>query len=158
MAIDLYPTPEQRSRFWERIVPDSATSCWNWQGSLRGNGYGSFTFWKGNLGRYWLVHRFAYESLCGPIPESLTLDHLCRNQRCVNPDHLEPVTIPENTRRARPYGKRTPKTHCKRGHEFTPENTYPRNNGTERECRTCKRVLSRRWKAERRGVDNNGSP
>jgi hypothetical protein len=45
------------------------------------------------------AHRFAYELLVGPIPEGLVIDHLCRNRRCVNPAHLEPVTAEENWRR-----------------------------------------------------------
>ena len=46
-----------------------------------------------------LGYRLVYEALVGPIPEGLTIDHLCGNHRCVNPDHLEPVTRGENTRR-----------------------------------------------------------
>lgn len=50
-------------------------------------------------GRTGLAHRVAYEALVGRIPDGLTLDHLCENKRCVNPDHLEPVTRAENLRR-----------------------------------------------------------
>jgi|SRR5690606_3363064 len=74
------------------------TPCWIWQkGNTRG-GYGS----KHNpeTGRTCRAHRWYYEKLKGPIPRGLTLDHLCRQPSCVNPDHLEPVTTSENTRRA----------------------------------------------------------
>jgi hypothetical protein len=47
------------------------------------------------------AHRFAYLEFVGPIPDGLVLDHLCRNKKCVNPDHLEPVTNAENLRRGR---------------------------------------------------------
>jgi hypothetical protein len=69
--------------------------CWDWTGSLNGDGYGK-TYVDGTL---LLVHRFAYELLVGPIPEGMTLDHLCRNRACLRPSHLEPVTVAENLRR-----------------------------------------------------------
>lgn len=46
-----------------------------------------------------MAHRLIYTMLIGEIPEGMVLDHLCRNRRCVNPHHLEPVTVKENTHR-----------------------------------------------------------
>lgn len=78
-----------------RYRVDSITNCWVWQRSINPNGYGHLTVNNKQV----LAHRFVYEFYKGPIPEGLTLDHLCRNPSCVNPDHLEPVTHAENCRR-----------------------------------------------------------
>ncbi|MBN9210756.1 MAG: hypothetical protein BGO45_10805 [Microbacterium sp. 71-36] len=78
-------------RFWARVVK---ADCWEWTGSLR-TGYGLFRL----DGRNVQTHRWAYEEQVGPIPDGFQIDHLCRNTRCVNPDHLEPVTQAENIRR-----------------------------------------------------------
>ena len=95
-------------------------------------------------GKKWRAHRLAYEQAKGPIPDGLVIDHLCNTTACVNPDHLEAVTHSENMKRevdrGRQYNIR--KTHCKHGHEFTPENTrtYSRPNRVTpmRQCVTCK--------------------
>lgn len=85
-------------RFWPKVerVEDG---CWLWTASLTGDGYGRISL-GGKFGPMGLAHRVAYELLVGPIPEGLELDHLCRVRRCVNPEHLEPVTHAENVRRA----------------------------------------------------------
>jgi hypothetical protein len=75
---------------------DPDTGCWVWNSPTLVNGYGQVR--RG--GRSWLAHRYIYEQTFGPVPDGLDLDHLCRNIRCVNPDHLEPVTHAENMRRA----------------------------------------------------------
>ena len=71
------------------------TNCWVWYGELNRNGYGRV--WV--QGKRLMAHRVVYESTRGPIPDGMVLDHLCRNRRCCNPDHLEPVTVKENTLR-----------------------------------------------------------
>lgn len=103
-----------------------ASGCWNYTGTFnKGNGYGRIL--------QTTSHRYYYEALVGEIPAGLQIDHLCRNIRCVNPDHLEPVTNAENARR-----RSAVLTHCKYGHEFTPETTYVRSNRAGRECVTCR--------------------
>lgn len=72
------------------------TGCVEYTGCISTKGYG----WLAKDGGRVLAHRAAYELLVGPIPDGLTLDHLCRNTKCCNPSHLEPVTNSENVRRA----------------------------------------------------------
>jgi HNH endonuclease len=71
------------------------TPCWVWLGSVNCMDYG----YVDRKGKHIPAHRVFYEEKHGPIPEGKQLDHLCRVHRCVNPDHLEPVTNAENTRR-----------------------------------------------------------
>lgn len=115
-----------------------ATSCWNWTGHINRAGYGHF--WDGD--KDIRAHRWAWARKHGPIPEGLETDHLCRNPRCVNPDHLEIVTSGENTRRGiGPTAINARKTHCIHGHEFTPDNIYhPPYSPAWRKCRTCRRA------------------
>lgn len=131
-------------RFWEKV---DAADCWDFTGALTAKGYGSFRV----EGKSISAHRYAYETLVGPIPVGLQLDHLCRNRACVNPDHLQIVSPLVNTRRghsfAARYGKRT---HCKNGHAYTPENTGIRKDSNSRYCRACLRVSSMRVRAEHR--------
>lgn len=79
-------------------IINSKTGCWDWQGSCSWTGYARI---KRN-GRLIWAHRHYYEEKYGPLPpheDGWELDHLCRNKKCVNPDHLEVVSIAENQRR-----------------------------------------------------------
>jgi hypothetical protein len=131
-------TPEQEyvlSRI--RVI---AEGCWIWDGCLTRRGYGDL-YWRRSRYR---AHRFSYEAFCRPIPDGLHLDHLCKTKACINPVHLEPVTLLENLRRGdSPAFVNARKTHCVGGHAFTPENTRvtPSN---ERACRACDRERVRR--------------
>ncbi len=77
-------------RFWDKV--ERTETCWFWRGACNEKGYGYF-HWDGHWRK---AHRFAYELLIGPIPEGLTIDHLCFVRHCVNPVHMEPVTLREN--------------------------------------------------------------
>lgn len=114
------------------------TPCWVWTGGLNDKGYAKLAIDRKRS----YVHRISYEILVGPIPENLTIDHLCRNCACFNPGHLEPVTARENTLRAlAAVPSRTAKrTHCVRGHEYTPENTRLTDGGRHQNCRACDRA------------------
>lgn len=120
------PTVSFADRFWTKVAK-SEDGCWLWTASIKETGYGQFRL----DGRAQYAHRIAYELCVGPIPDGLQLDHLCRVRHCVNPDHLEPVTQAENAAR----GSWAMKTHCPRGHEYTPENVY--FNSGRRYCCTC---------------------
>lgn len=133
-----------------RPLPDG---CWEWLGPLTPSGHGKHRIGPGHYER--AVHRILWEHVNGPVPDKMELDHLCHtravqdgtclggmdcpHRRCVNPEHLEPVTGGENTLRSRHYQRS--KTHCPHGHEYTEENTERRNG--RRFCRTCSKLRKR---------------
>lgn len=132
----IYP---DKQRFEGKFCPEAISGCWLWIAYTQPGGYGQF-FYDGRMG---LAHRWSYEHYVGPIPEGLTLDHLCRHPSCVNPEHLEPVTMRENVLRGNGVcAKQARQTHCKRGHEFDSANTHVRLRGTSliRVCRACDRL------------------
>ncbi len=138
-----------RERFERKFVRGSADECWLWLASTA-KGYG--VIWSGGareIGKQLQAHRVAYEFYVGPIPGDLVIDHLCRNRDCVNPTHLEPVTMKENILRGEgPSAQQAKQTHCKRGHRFTEVNTIRRWNRNTRECRTCVQASDRKRYAE----------
>ena len=139
------PLPETRlmkgkpteERFWANV--EKTETCWNWIGGDNGVGYGVF-FYDGRRG---YAHRFSYEFHVGEIPPGLHIDHLCRNTRCVNPEHLEAVTQRENTLRGETPWARVVRTgRCQRGHAYDEANTWFDKFG-KRHCRHCHRDNAR---------------
>lgn len=128
--------------------------CWVWTAShFTKTGYGQFAVpvGPGLPFRGTTAHRYAYEVYVGPVPDGLELDHLCRNRGCCNPGHLEPVTRQVNTLRGESLAAVCfRENRCSHGHEYTPENTYFRRDGTGRECRICMRDRARRNYRRRR--------
>jgi hypothetical protein len=99
---------DAHARFWEKVDADPADGCWLWTGRRNVGGYGvtSYNFAGRN---HWLAHRLSYSLAAGPIPAGMVLDHLCRVRHCVNPDHLDPCTAVENSRRTARFGGRPKK-------------------------------------------------
>jgi hypothetical protein len=143
--------PRLPARTWAKLQPCPMTSCWLWTGALLLTGYGSVAR-DGVRNRSHVIHRHVYETLVGPIPAGLHIDHKCRVKCCANPAHLEAVTQQENNRRAG-AAKRASNTRCKRGHLFTGATTIVRKRlGVEvRWCRTCHNALVRQTR-ETRGL------
>ncbi len=129
------------------------TGCILWFGAQTASGYGEMVVGskRGPGPRMAYAHRLAYEHACGPVPDGLELDHLCRQRCCCNPDHLEPVLHATNMQRCdkEAAGRlNRSKTHCLRGHPFDERNTFVRPSGARR-CRACEAAAARRRKAER---------
>ncbi|WP_405561654.1 HNH endonuclease signature motif containing protein [Streptomyces canus] len=133
-----------------RMAPQS-NGCIHWTGHISQQGYGVVSV-KGSMTP---AHRVSYELHIGPIPEGAWIDHACHNgdtscrggdsclhRRCVNPQHLEPVTPRENQHRS--HLTAASKMACVNGHPFTEENTYYRPDGKGRQCRECIRTRARR--------------
>lgn len=129
-------------RFWPKVF--KTPGCWLWLGCVNSNGYGAFAAVRRQIP----AHRYAYEVKVGPIPEGMTLDHLCRIRRCVNPDHLDVVTRGENTLRGDTITARNiAKVRCLRGHALEGANVYrPPSRPTKRICRACRNWLRARQK------------
>jgi len=129
----------QASDVWAKADMTDPASCWPWKASITAKGYGKFQIG----GDTKLAHRVAYEQAIGPIPEGLQIDHLCRNRRCINPQHLEAVTGRVNVRR----GNTGNRTECINGHGYTPENTRLDKKG-HRYCLQCSRAKAQRHAAK----------
>lgn len=136
--------------FKDDVRVDETTKCWNWLLGCTRGGYGKL-LWKGKQS---YIHRVMYELLREPIPQELTIDHLCRNTRCCNPEHLEAVTMSENLSRA-PHGDRQSEDFCSRGHDLRISgNLYTAH--LKRICRVCKNERTREWAARYKLRLNHG--
>jgi hypothetical protein len=117
-----------------QIEVDQDTNCWLFTGTKQ-NGYGAIN------NRY--THRIVYAEVRGPVAKGTVLHHQCGQRACCNPWHLEALTRREHYLR-HPHPMKKHVTHCKRGHEFTPENTHLYQG--RRYCRACQKERDKKRK------------
>lgn len=130
------------ARFFAMV--DAEGPCWEWTGALDGRGYG--VFYEGPGRETQRAHRVAYRLLVGEPPEDVVLDHLCRIHRCVNPDHLDPVSNRENLVRGYGFaGVNIRKSTCPQGHTY--DSTRVNRHGNP--ARFCSRCLRDQLRAKR---------
>jgi hypothetical protein len=134
-------------RFNKKYSIDS-NGCHIWIGSKTHDNYGQFWYKK----RLWLAHRAAYEIWVGKIPEGMTIDHICENTLCVNPNHLQVMTLKENILKSNGISAiHARKTHCINGHLLSDDNVRYRKDTFGRQCRECKRINDRKYRAISKG-------
>ena len=134
MAPVRFKQEEYLDALMAKISPEPMSGCWIWTGG-KVREYGKSYVYINGKRLQMMAHRAVWTVLVGPIENGLTLDHLCRNPICVNPSHLEPVTLQENEKRAR-------KKFCKRGHDMSL--TRRDHKGKERwrygHCHYCAKI------------------
>jgi len=133
---------------FSKVELQLGSDCWHWTAGVDDKGYGQVNVG----GRPVKAHIVMWRLYRGAVPEGLTLDHLCRVITCVNPEHLEPVTRAENTRRqlgaiGHPNAA---KTHCPNGHPYDSDNPRTLADGRHRVCRICRMKSNREYRARKR--------
>lgn len=122
-------------RFMDKVWPEALTGCWLWAGHTQYFGYGRVII---NY-RPYSAHRVSYEMHVGRIPNGAHVLHRCDNPACVAPHHLflgdQASNMGDMKKKGRGSNQMKGVTHCKNGHEFTPENTY--QSSGRRSCKAC---------------------
>lgn len=135
--------------FWSFVKKGKFAECWPWTGRTSVGGYGVFYFNK----RQQNAHRIAYLMVKGEIAAGHAIDHLCRVRICVNPAHLESVTVRENVLRGiGPAASFKRMKACQRGHEYNLQNT--KWVGENRQCRKCAYIKAKAWRQRNKGKIN----
>jgi hypothetical protein len=138
------PRPTLEERFWAKV--EKGDGCWAWRGAHDRDGYGFIKVGYSNR----LATHVSLELAGRPLTDGQFALHHCDNPQCVNPAHLYSGSRLDNAADAKARGRLTRPlaTHCGKGHEFTPENTWTK--GRVRKCKECTKLRLRGWRAGRR--------
>jgi hypothetical protein len=139
--------PRQQNLFWNKVHVSQPSGCWQWTGAVSRLGYGKWSATYAAKRQHVLTaHRVAFTLLIGNIPTDMTLDHLCRNRGCVNPDHMQVVTLKENIHRSfHPSIIISRSDTCSNGHR-----EFYFNAKGKRICKACARERQALCKARKK--------
>ena len=150
------PNPHRRPKR-PIIIPDRVAAraavrfqadesgCWISTYSTASHGYAQIG-WHHDHGRSMVTaHRAAWVYHHGQqIPEGMTIDHTCKERRCVNPSHLRMLSNFENARRT--SGRDWKLGECAQGHS----NAFLRQSGKRWRCEKCHAEAQFRYRAKKR--------
>lgn len=149
------PAKMTEERFWAKYEKGGEGECWNWTGTLDTDGYG-WQRWRELSSVGLKAHRLAWEfTHRHPVPSGMVILHTCDNRACGNPEHLVLGTQADNQRDMSRKGRNhnSAKTHCRKGHEFTVENTYV--TPQKRVCKTCHLAAVARYQQRKRDTSHD---
>lgn len=138
---------QSMKRFWLNTDFNSLYECWHWNGRTDKNGYGRLNFRSKDFNKNDMAaHRLSYMLFAGELNPKLVINHICHNTLCVNPLHLEQITLSENSKDR--WHDNSWKTHCKHGHIFDKKNTRTakRLDRITRVCRKCSSLNSNKYR------------
>lgn len=125
--------PRVVERVQTRVVTDFETGCLISTYSVGSHGYAQVGWEEQGERTVTLCHRVAWIAEHGPIPDDLTVDHTCKQRRCVNVAHLRLLTNHENARRT--HGRDWPLGECVNGH---PNTELITTSAGSLECGVCR--------------------
>lgn len=135
-------------RALERCSPGDS-DCLISDYSIGSHGYAQIGWYDGAKTQMTTAHRAAWVAITGQqIPDGMTVDHICKNRRCVNPTHLRLLSNFENARRT--SGRDWPVGGCINGHP--PNDWHQPVGGGRGYCLTC----AHKWGAKYRQRKKQG--
>ena len=135
------------ARFLSKISVSQDTDCWNFTGFDLSNGYAGFSI----NSRTYLAHRISYSIFKEKLVQGMYIDHICRNKKCCNPEHLRQVT-PKINATENSFSVAVialSKTHCPKGHAYDEKNTLITKLG-RRKCKACQAIHWQNYKHRRK--------
>lgn len=142
---DMNEVPErvyQRVLHWaDRAEPTEGQEigCLVSRYSTGSHGYAQIGWNEGGKRTVTLAHLALWRHEVGPIPEGMTVDHKCRNKKCVERSHLRLLTNYDNARRT--HGRDWPLGQCINGHPDSEQFMQ----GKRRRCRPCNQKFQREY-------------
>lgn len=139
--------PERAARRAATAYVEDENGCWISTYSTGSHGYAQIGWQEDGRIRATTAHRAAWVHATGEqIPAGITVDHVCKTRRCVNPQHLRLLSNHENARRT--AGRDWPLGFCAQGHP----NDRMALRGSKLVCSVCRAQWDHNYEAKKRAA------